>query len=193
MDEPEASEARHSTNHPSTVVDGAIARIQELLTQRELRRARMMEGLPTPSTQLPAHKLPFKRLSSRHRAVISLHLQGVGNEEIAAQVGFSRAYISIILNNPRTEGILNDAYRLYDKELKALYPKSIGVLRKALDSEDSKVAMRAVELTLKANGKLKDAIEGQAATAEDVVRRLIEIRTEGPATITMAEEAIHAT
>lgn len=171
--------------------DTAIEHVNKLLTDREIRKARLARGLPAPSSQLAAHKLPFKRLTLDHRTVLSLHLQGVGHQQIAEMTGYSKAYISIILNNPRCEAILNEAYRLYDKELKALYPKSIDRLRDALDSEDHRVAMRAVELTLKANGKLKDAIEGSAATAEDVVRKLIEIRSEGPVHITMAEESKH--
>lgn len=174
----------------------AYTELMRLLSERERERARpravqldAAAVLPVPTTGT-SPKVPLKRFTPRHRQVVGLHLQGHTGAQIAELTGFSPAYVSYILTNPRTAEVLRGAYKQVDMELAALYPKAVAAIRRSLDSEDHKVALKGAELALRANGKLKD-VGGDSgpATAEDVVRRLIEVRSDGPVELRIAEES----
>jgi transposase len=124
---------------------------------------------------LPTTKhVPFKRLKMRHRRVIACHLQGVSNKDIAVSLGCSVGYVSMVLNNPTVAPILQQCYKDYEREFQALTPLCIAALRDNLEGEDPTHQLKAVDLTFKRQGTYEKKVD-TAATAEDVIERILEI------------------
>lgn len=119
-------------------------------------------------------KAPFRRLKMRHRRIIACHIQGVSNSQIAVSIGCSAGYISQVLNNPTVIPILQRCYQEYETEFQALTPLCIAALRDSLESDDPVNQMKAVDLTFKRQGAY-DRKESTAATAEDVIERILKI------------------
>lgn len=122
---------------------------------------------------------PIKRFSSRHRVVIALHLQGCDNQEIAEATGYAPATVSAIICNPRSQEIIQSALARCDDKLSALLPQSIDAIRRALRSGDHRHTLKAAELLLRTQGKLTPRDLGDT-TAEDVIRRILQVRHETP-------------
>ncbi len=120
---------------------------------------------PRDLTVLKPHQLNF----------VLLHVQGKPITEIAEETGRSSSYISTTLRSIAAKNIIQDFYSFQDQEFQALYSKSVDAVRKALNSEDDDIRLKAAKMFLAAHGKMKQGDLGQA-TAEDVVRRIMEIR-----------------
>lgn len=119
-------------------------------------------------------KAPFRRLKMRHRRVIACHIQGISNIDIAVSLGCSPGYVSQVLNNPTVIPILQRCYDEYETEFQALTPLCIAALRDSLESDDPTNQLKAVDLTFKRQGAY-DKKESTAATAEDVIERILKI------------------
>jgi hypothetical protein len=110
----------------------------------------------------------------RHRRVIAAHLQGASNSDIAAAVGCSAGYVSLVLNNPLVIPILQRCYDEYEREFQALTPLCINALRENLESDDPSQQLKAVDLTFKRQGAYDRTVDDRA-TAEDVIERILRI------------------
>lgn len=119
-------------------------------------------------------KAPFRRLKMRHRRIIACHIQGVSNGQIAVSLGCSPGYVSQVLNNPTVLPILRRCYEEYEAEFQSLTPLCIAALRDSLEGDDPTNQLKAVDLTFKRQGAY-DRKESTAATAEDVIERILKI------------------
>jgi hypothetical protein len=117
---------------------------------------------------------PFKRLKMRHRRVIAAHLQGASNVDIASALGSSAGYVSQVLNNPTVIPVLERCYADYEREFQGLTPLCINALRDNLIGDDPSQQLKAVDLTFKRQGAYEKKVD-TAATAEDVIERILEI------------------
>jgi DNA-binding transcriptional regulator GbsR (MarR family) len=104
-----------------------------------------------------------------------LHIQGKKLSEIAEETGRSTSYISTTIRSTAAKNIIQDFYSFQDAEFEALYQLSVDAVRDALRDDDKDVRLKAAKMFLQAHGKLNRKDYGQA-TAEDVVRRIMEIR-----------------
>lgn len=117
----------------------------------------------------------IKVLNTRQKIVVMLHLEGLSAKDIADETGFSPSYISTILRSEAAQNILKDYFSFADMEFKALYKLSIEAVRDALRSDDIDIRLKAADKFLKAHGKYNQTAT-DSASAEDVIRRIVEMR-----------------
>lgn len=87
-------------------------------------------------------------LQPRHLQIIALFLNGKGTTEIARVMNMSISRVSIILNSPKAQDIIQDAIASYKTELSALMPRVLDAIREGLNSTfDNK--MKAVDRYIK--------------------------------------------
>jgi uncharacterized protein YerC len=118
----------------------------------------------------------IKKLNPRHIIVIQLHLQGAPLKEISDQTGLSVWWICRILKSEPAKRLIAEYKAYFDQEFKALYTGSIKAIREGLQDPDINVRLRAAHMYLKAHDKYRDRQKNQEASAEDVIRRIIEIQ-----------------
>ncbi len=140
-----------------------------------------------PAAFAGAKKAPaLKRLNVRHRQIMALWLAGYNLNEISQTLDCAYATVHRVLNDETVQHHLGQVSEKTDGEIRDLIPRSIQVLRDALNNEDPKFALRAAENVLKMNGKFNDKAE-ESESAEDVVQRILQVESEGPVKITYGE------
>ena len=129
-------------------------------------------------SRLPNGAKPLKRLNAQHKEILKMHLSGLSNNEISEQSGKTFVSISRIINDPLARAEIDRLLQDTQHEFTALYSKSIGRLREAMDAETMgklpahTTRLKAVDIYFKASGKYVDnAHVGE--TAEDVIARIL--------------------
>lgn len=89
--------------------------------------------------------LKLKRLKTKHREVIALHILGKSLKEISLETGFSFAWISTIINDPLSQELITEIYLSAESELKSLMPQVLDVIRASLNNVDIKVRLSGVD------------------------------------------------
>jgi len=122
-------------------------------------------------------KKPLKRLSGAHLTAISLHVAGLTNNQIAALLGKSPAWVSVILSDPLSQREIDKKLSLLDQEFKALFSDVVQAIRDGLSS-DQRIQDRlsAADKWLKAHGRYAQKREEEGATAEDVIQQVIALQ-----------------
>lgn len=143
-----------------------------------------------PVKELPSAQRPYGKLRLTERRILGLHCQAVPNAEIARALSIPPSRVSRVINNPMSQDYLGRIYRDYEHELKALFPLVVRGLRMNLVSSDPKVRSSAMDLFAKFTGRYKDTATPDQ-TAEDVIRRIMEIHSEGPVTVRIGEVVSH--
>ena len=157
-----------------------------LLDPREI--AVLVAGTPRVASAGRESKVrPLKKLTVKHRRIVALYLGGHTNAEIAATLEIHPGTVYAVLSNPTTKGILEDAYKDHLQDLRALVPNSIGAIRGAMDDPDPRIQLAGVDRLYKGLDVMRPQDEREG-TAEDVVRRIIHIRSEGKTEVMIAEE-----
>ena len=105
-----------------------------------------------------------------------MHLQGAPLKEISKQTGLSVWWISRILKSEPARRLIAEYNAYFDQEFKALYTGSIKAIREGLENPDINVRLKAADMYLKAHDKYRDRQKGRETSAEDVVRRIIEMQ-----------------
>ena len=118
----------------------------------------------------------IKSLNPRHIKAIQLHLQGATLNEISEQTGFSVWWICRILKSKPAQRLIAEYQEYFDQEFKALYTGSIRAIREGLEDPDINVRLKAANMYFKAHDKYRDRQKNQGASAEDVIRRILEIQ-----------------
>lgn len=129
----------------------------------------------------------LKRLNPRHRMIIALHLNGMTAGSIAKVLGVNPQYVSIVLNDPLVQSTLERIYEDLDEELRALFPKAVEALRDGLEDPDNRIKLKASDQFFRTQNKYKDDKRADV-TAEDVIRRFMEVSSDGPVRIRLGEE-----
>ena len=118
----------------------------------------------------------IKSLNPRHIKAIQLHLQGAALNEISEQTGLSIWWISRILRSEPAQRLIAEYNAYFDQEFKALYTGSIKAIRELFEVPDINVRPKAANMYLKAHDKYRDRQKGCEKSAEDVIRRILEIQ-----------------
>lgn len=112
----------------------------------------------------------------RHRwhAVLSYHLAGYKVKEICELTGYSESTIYDILKNEEVRAVRQQIMSTLDDEFEALQGQVFDTVRRALDSPDPDLQMKAVEIWMKAHGRYKvNGGGGTNITAENVVMQIM--------------------
>ena len=118
----------------------------------------------------------LKRLKPQDKQVVLLAIEGHSAGEIVDMLGMSSGRVRSVLSSAPASKIFDDFLSFKDREFQLLYSLSIDAIRNALRSPDLDVALRAAEKYLKAHGKFDGGRASVSDTAEDVVRRIMEIK-----------------
>lgn len=97
----------------------------------------------------------LRRLGPRHKLIISLHLEGKRGSEIARIIGCSQNMVYATLKDPSVQTVIAHFNEGFDFDIKALYPRAIEAVAKALEDPDR--AMQAVDRFMKLSGRDKPA------------------------------------
>jgi transposase len=119
-----------------------------------------MHQTATPGNNIRAATLaamrilrPKRHLGERQKAAIELLLQGLADQDVAAQLGVDRSTIFRWRRLPLFAREL-DAQRQLRREraanqLQSMVPSALKILQQQLDSKDDRVRMRAVSILLR--------------------------------------------
>lgn len=148
-------------------------------------------ALSTEAMYLPParRRTPLARLRIKHLRVLSLHMQGGSNTEIATLLEVTPAFVANTIRDELSQEVIAAGLADYEHELKALAPLVVERTRRALRDGDHKDALGAANFWAKTQGKFA-ATEKTASSAEDVVQKILQIRSEGPVEITLAEQDV---
>ena len=126
---------------------------------------------------LPEKRRPqLRRLGTHHKQAIMLHLEGMPASQIADELGRTPGWVSETLRSDLAQALINDYLSFADSEFKALYKLSIAAIRDALQSQDPELKLKAADKYLKAHGKYDPKSLGGKETAEDVIKRVMELK-----------------
>ena len=121
-------------------------------------------------------ELKLKRLKPLHRQMLHMHLGCYSNRDIAFHLNVDEITVSRVLRDPLSQEIINTYASGIDAELEALLPLGVDVIRKAVLSDNAKIALQGADKLFRALGKFDSNrnVEKQE-TAEDVIARALGI------------------
>lgn len=121
-------------------------------------------------------ELKLKRLKPLHRQMIAMHIGCFSNRDIAFQMNIDEITVSRVLRDPLSQEVIKVYAEGIDAELEALLPLGVDVVRKALLSDNAKIALQGTDKLFRALGKFDHShkIE-KRETAEDVIARALGI------------------
>jgi hypothetical protein len=119
--------------------------------------------------------MPVKRLTARHRQIISLHLQGYSNNTIASLLDLSAVNVCHILQDPKVKDILEQFHQSWMQELESLGGLAVDAVRGALLSEDHNISLKAADKYFRTQKMYTNEQEATKETAEDVISRALEV------------------
>lgn len=120
-------------------------------------------------------------ISTRHRAILSLELQGATKQAIAQRLGLAYITIQKITTDPRYIKFRNEYLAALDDEFFAMKPLAFAALKGGLQSQDEDTALKASDQWFKAagfGGYSKSPEPSTNLTAEDVVRQLLHVEAD---------------
>jgi hypothetical protein len=159
----------------------------QILNMEQARAARNFDRPKQADLRLPNGTVPLKKLSGKHLRLINLHTSGIKGDEIAAILGLTRPRVSAILNDPLVQAEIQRRYIALDQEM---FAKSISVVSEAMDGADKSIALRAADMVWKARDRYAPKGNVAAATAEDIVQKMLAIAKErGTASVTISASA----
>ena len=121
-------------------------------------------------------ELKLKRLKPLHRQMIAMHIGCFSNRDIAFQMNIDEITVSRVLRDPLSQEIINVYAEGIDAELEALLPLGVDVVRKALLSDNAKIALQGTDKLFRALGKFDHSHDREKReTAEDVIARALGI------------------
>lgn len=120
----------------------------------------------------------LKKLSHRHLAIVSMHLEGKSGEDIAKLMNVRVVTVSRILNDPMVKQLTGRIFSDRQMELDALAGKAIDVVRTGMTDGTLREKLTSVDKY----AKLKDTIGAEdlsVESAEDIVDKIFKgVQTE---------------
>jgi hypothetical protein len=107
--------------------------------------------------------------------MLLLYLQGTPPTEIVDELKTSMGRFRRVMKSDLGKLVIDDYFHFCDQEFSTLYQLSVDAIRDALSSDDIDLRLKAADKFLKAHGKYDKAVSKEA-TAEDVVRRILEVK-----------------
>lgn len=126
-----------------------------------------------------------KKLTEKHKNIIALHIQSMKRAEIAEFCGCTPEYVSMVVATDLAQEYMRELEKYLDHRVKALYERSVDVIRDGLTGAATDTQLKAARLQLEMTGKLKENVTEQQ-TAEDVVTALLKAAAAG-GTINIAQ------
>lgn len=121
-------------------------------------------------------ELKLKRLKPLHRQMLHMHLGCYSNRDIAFHLDVDEITVSRVLRDPLSQEIINTYASGIDAELEALLPLGVDVIRKAVLSDSTKIALQGADKLFRALGKYDHShAQEKRETAEDVIARALGI------------------
>jgi hypothetical protein len=126
-------------------------------------------------TRRASGTLNLKRLKPKHLRIIELHCMGHRNKDIAAELGMSQTYVSIVLTDPLVVQEIQMRSTEARHEFDALRFAANDVVRDALEEHRPMgQRLRAADMFYKAQGDYQPVRDGAGVeTAEDVIQRML--------------------
>ena len=140
----------------------------------------------SPEEELPVPSEKALVLSALEKQVLQLHLNGYPPQQVGELLGISTRAVSSLLLQGDIQELLGKVSELQTLELAALTGPAIDAVRRQL-AKDGAVSLKAADMVLKTQGLYK-APEGGSETAEDVVKRILEVVASDGTEIRYAEE-----
>ena len=123
--------------------------------------------------------------TAQHRRVVALHLSGWSTSSIAVALGRHYSWVSNVLASPIIREIIERIQNEVDRELSALFPTAVKTIKDVMERGSDSAKIRAAELVLKSQGKIKEG-EKKTETAEDVVAQILaRVEVDGKAVISI--------
>lgn len=123
----------------------------------------------------PEKPKPLAKLGPLDKQMLLLYLQGEDPKEICEQLSCSISRFRRVIKSEIAQLVIEDYFQFCDQEFSTLYELSIQAIRDALKADSLETRLRAADKFLKAHGKY-DSGGPKEMTAEDVVRRIFELR-----------------
>lgn len=116
-------------------------------------------------------------LTPQHEEMIAMHLDGMRNKDIAEYFDVTDSTISIVLNDPLAQAIVQSARKENEGRFAALYGKVVDVIEDAVSPNESiDIRLKGASVYLKESGNTGT---GEKETAEDVVQKIINLQING--------------
>lgn len=119
-------------------------------------------------------QIVLQKLTTKHKQIISLALQGESRDVVAEACGCTPQYVSFLLRQPLAKQWIEEVNAYLDVKLVGMYTKSLDAIDRGLDSKDRRVALEAAKLQMTATGKAQPSKDAQR-TAEDVVMNILNV------------------
>lgn len=114
----------------------------------------------------------LKRLRPLHYEIISMHLAGVRNKDIARQLDCTKATVVNIIHSRLGREAIEGALEKYYDEFQELAPKVVQVVEDTLDNEDNPdLRLRAAGMWIKTSGW--EQRRKTVQTSEDQVKNIL--------------------
>lgn len=117
------------------------------------RSSLLAQGRPFFRGDTPPSRKSLRRLSARHKAIITMHLQGKKGTDIARTMGCTAATVYSIIKDPLSQRVIEHFTNGFDSDLKALFPLVIDAVRDGLESQDKELRLKAVDRFQKLTGR----------------------------------------
>lgn len=161
--------------------------MEYLGTRKDGRTKSGFKDVPNLPVEYDRESTVPGNIPTKHRLVILMHLEGYDGSEIANEVKLAPGTVYSILNNTQSQNIINQYFEFADQEFKALHKLSIKAVRDNLIHGDLDQRLRAADKFMKAQGKY-DSNKEKSDTAEDVVKRIMEMRKADGSVVKVTEE-----
>lgn len=130
----------------------------------------------------PSGQLKLSKLRAKHFCVIDLHMLGRSGREIAAELGYSEAWVSNVLTDPLSVAEIQRRVDEARATLNPIYTKAIRRVDEGLDATykdgetpNHTTRLRAADMVFKVKGEYDKAGDSEK-TAEDVVAQIINLQ-----------------
>lgn len=132
-----------------------------------------VEQAPTTGGGKPP--IILKKLSNKHKEMISLALQGKPREYIGQACKCRPEYVTFIMRQPLARAYIAEIEEHLDSRLRGMYNKSLDAIEDGLGAGRVSDRLAAAKLQLTAIGKVKPDKENDRESAEDVVGAMLQV------------------
>ena len=119
-----------------------------------------------------SHATELKRLRPLHYKIISMHLAGLKNKDIARNLGVTKATVVNIVHSRKGREVIDSALEKYYDEFQELAPQVVNVVKQTLGDDDNPdLRLRAANMWIKASGW--EHRRQTVQTSEDQVKNIL--------------------
>lgn len=168
---------------------GMFKSLTRIVQRAELARGvrLSLDELDIPLEDVDLDLVDSVTLPDKYRGIIALHLAGLSHADIARVTGQSASTVVYALRHKAAQPLLQKGYEIIERDAQSLFAPAVEAIRDALNTDNHSTALKASELALKVIGRLTPKDDGKVATAEDIIARMLEIRSDGPVEIRIGE------